>query len=167
MKRYSRQAIEKHASFCSEPIASFEYRRNQACYSVPELQRHVAQPVAFHVGPDRQWLLQQRVDGRLCSEVGASWTNGQWHALRRRLLAIAALAHRAGIYDLDLHPRNVILLGSGDQDADVVGEPVFFDFNLVPFTERQRPTLLGWLYRLGLVEANERDLRRIRQRFRC
>jgi hypothetical protein len=52
--------------------------------------------------------------------------------------------------------------------TEAAGEslPVLFDFNLVPFTERRRLTLDGWLFRLGLVDARYRDLRRLRKRFR-
>src|SRR5690606_38871230 len=132
IKRYRQAAIEKHARLACEPLAEFEYRRNRACHSVAGLQRHVARPIGFLVGTGSQWLLQERIDGRLCSELGASWPDEKWRAVQARLGELVELAHLAGVHDLDLHPRNVMLTV-----GPVMVEPVLFDFNLVPFTERR------------------------------
>jgi tRNA A-37 threonylcarbamoyl transferase component Bud32 len=161
VKRYRSDAVDKHAQLADMPLAEFEFRRNQACYSVPGLDRNVARPFGYYVGGGAQWLVQERIEGALCSDSCAGWSDEEWGALRRRLLELVALAHSAGLYDLDLHPGNVMLSRSGGP-----AEPILFDFNLVPFTERRRPTLDGWLYRFGLVKATYRDLRRVRKRFR-
>jgi len=161
VKRYRPDAIVKHTDLADMPLAEFEFRRNQACYAVPGLDRNVARPYGYYVDAGAQWLVQQRLYGQLCSESSTDWTEPQWHTLRKRLLQLVSLAHQAGLYDLDLHPGN-IMLSPGDGDA----EPILFDFNLVPFTERRRLTLDGWLYRMGLVNASYRDLRRLRKRFR-
>jgi hypothetical protein len=161
VKRYRSDAVAKHAQLADMPLAEFEFRRNQACYSVPGLDRNVARPFGYYVGGGAQWLVQERIEGALCSDSSAEWSDKEWGALRRRLLELVALAHSAGLYDLDLHPGNVMLSRFGGP-----AEPILFDFNLVPFTERRRPTLDGWLYRFGLVNATYRDLRRVRKRFR-
>ena len=161
VKRYRSDAVAKHAELADMPLAEFEFRRNQACYSVPGLDRNVARPFGYYVGSGAQWLVQERIEGALCSESCAGWTEPQWRPLRERLLELVAIAHSAGLYDLDLHPGNVMLSQSGGS-----AEPILFDFNLVPFTERRRLTLDGWLYRLGLIDATYRDLRRVRKRFR-
>jgi tRNA A-37 threonylcarbamoyl transferase component Bud32 len=161
VKRYKPEAIRKHARLADLPLAEFEYRRNQACFLVPGLARHVARPFAYHVAPGAQWLVQQRIDGNLCSESCADWTPAQWRNLRETLRELVALAHGAGLHDLDLHPGNIMLTPIGGS-----AEPVLFDFNLVPFTERHRPTLDGWLYRFGLIDPGFRDRRRLRKRFR-
>jgi hypothetical protein len=161
VKRYRPDAIVKHAELADMPLAEFEFRRNQACYAVPGLDRNVARPYGYYVDAGAQWIVQERLYGQLCSDSSADWSEPQWRALRNRLLELVSLAHRAGLYDLDLHPGNVMLSPAAGE-----AEPVLFDFNLVPFTERRRRTLDGWLYRLGLVDASYRDLRRLRKRFR-
>ena len=125
------------------------------------MTRHVARPFGYYVGHGVQWLVQQRLSGELCSDAGVGWSELQWGAMRERLLELVRLAHQAGLYDLDLHPGNVMLTQTAGEAL-----PVLFDFNLVPFTERRRLTLDGWLFRLGLVDARYRDLRRLRKRFR-
>lgn len=161
VKRYRIDAVTKHATLTDLPLAEFEFRRNHACFAVPGLDRNVARPFGFYVGTNGQWLVQQRIDGELCGDLCAGWSEANWSELRARLAELVTLAHHAGIYDLDLHPRNVMMIRSRGG-----AEPVLFDFNLVPFTERRRLTLDGCLYRFGLVDASHRDLRRLRKRFR-
>lgn len=161
VKRYRTDAILKHESLADSPLAEFEYQRNRACFDIPGLDRNVARPVGFHVGTDGQWLVQQRVAGDLCGNLCTGWSARQWSDFRARLLDLITLVHHAGIHDLDLHPYNVMLVHLRRK-----AEPVLFDFNLVPFTERRRPTLDGWLYRFGLIRADHRDMRRLRNRFR-
>lgn len=166
VKRYRPEAIVRHAGLVDLPIAAFEFRRNLACLAVAGLGPHVARPIAYGVEPTSQWLVQERLDGRLCSDVSVDWCASRWQAFRRHLARLVGLAHRAGIHDLDLDPRNVMLVARPGDLAGSDPVPVLFDFNLVPFTERRRPTLDGWLWRLGLIEATHRDLRRLRRRFR-
>ena len=160
IKRYRPEAIAKHAALADLPLAEFEFRRNLACFSVPGLEQNVARPVAYHVGKDGQWVIQQRLKGELCLDSSGNWSTEQWSSLRERLLELVVCAHDAQLYDLDLHPGNIMLVDSGTRQ-----EPLLFDFNLVPFTERRKLTLDGMLYRLGLMDATYRDLRRLRKRF--
>lgn len=160
VKRYRPEAIAKHAALTDLPLAEFEFRRNHACFSVPGLDQNVARPLAYHVGKDGQWVIQERLKGELCLDASTDWSPAQWRDLRGRLLELVVRAHDAELYDLDLHPGNIMLVDAGGHQ-----EPVLFDFNLVPFTERRRLTLDGLLYRLGLMDATYRDLRRLRKRF--
>jgi hypothetical protein len=63
VKRYRSDAVAKHAELADMPLAEFEFRRNQACYSVPGLDRNVARPIGYYVGSGAQWLVQERIEG--------------------------------------------------------------------------------------------------------
>ncbi len=158
LKVYKDTAIATHARKNPQPIAEFEFLRNSEFFSVPGLDRYVAEPLAFAVTPEVQAIAQEPVDGELYyffhrerqGEVPASFEG--------HLQEILRLSHDAGLYDLDLHSMNVLV--TRESSGELV--PKLFDFNLIPFTLRPQNPAVGWLLRFGLLSKESRDRRRLR-----
>lgn len=64
-------------------------------------------------------------------------------------------AHRAGLFDLDLHQSNIIVT----RQPDGAARPVLFDFNKVPYHVRPPNALFGVFLKLGLIRRRSRDHR--------
>jgi len=158
LKVYKDTAIATHARKNPQPIAEFEFSRNSGFFSVPGLDRYVAEPLAFAVTPEVQAVAQEPVDGELYyffhrerqGEVPASFEG--------HLQEILRLSHDAGLYDVDLHSMNVFV--TRESSGELV--PKLFDFNLIPFTLRPQNPFVGWLLRFGLLSKESRDRRRLR-----
>jgi SAM-dependent methyltransferase len=159
LKVYKNAAIASHARKNPQPIAEFEYSRNLQFYSVPGLERFVAQPFGFAVTPHVQAMAQEPVEGPLyyfchqqhSGDIPASFTD--------HLREILRLSHQAELYDVDLHAMNVLV--TRDSSDELV--PKLFDFNLIPFTLRPQNPVVGWLLKMGLLSKESRDLRRLRR----
>lgn len=156
LKVYKSSALERHARKHDLPLPRFEYERNLAFHSAPGLATHVAEPLAYVETPEISALLQERLEG----ELYYFWhrrTGGDPEVLRQ-VGRIVELAHRAGLFDVDLHSMNVLVVtGSGGATR-----PMLFDFNLIPFHEHPPNALVALLLRIGLVNVRGRDLRKLR-----
>jgi hypothetical protein len=158
LKVYKKTAIATHARKNPQPIAEFEYSRNLRFYSVPGLDRYVAQPLGFAVTPHVQAVAQEPLDGPLYYFFEQDG-NDVPESFADQLREILRLSHQAELYDVDLHAMNVLVA------RDSAGEPVpkLFDFNLIPFTLRPQNPFVGWLLKMGLLSKESRDLRRLRR----
>ena len=157
LKVYNPAAAAKHAQRQPLALARFEYRRNLVLYRAPGLAAHVAQPLAYLAEGSAQAFVQEFIPGVLFEHFRMDADPAQIAALVASLPELIDKAHAAGIYDLDLHPNNVMVTDDGR------GGVIFklFDFNKIPFHERS-PNPLSWLLlRLGLIRPASRDLRRM------
>jgi len=158
LKVFKREAIATHARKTSQAIAEFEFTRNSQFYTVPGLDRYVAQPLAFAVTQEVQALVQEPINGLLYYFFHQQHDGDVPRSFAGHLQEILTLSHNAGLYDIDLHSMN--LLVSREPDGEYV--PKLFDFNLIPFTIRPQNPLIGWLLSVGLLSKESRDRRRLR-----
>lgn len=157
VKVYAPAAAAKHAQRHRVALARFEYQRNLALYRAPGLAAHVARPLAYLADGPQQAFVQEFVSGTLFEHFRVGADPLHIAALLDSLPSLIDRAHAAGIYDLDLHPNNVMVADDGR------GGVMFklFDFNKIPFHERS-PNPLSWLLlRLGLIRPASRDRRRM------
>ena len=158
LKLYKSGAVEGHARHHDQELAEYEYRRNLAFYEAPGLARYVARPLGYLATGGVSALVQERLDGVLYHEYLKSHDGNVPESLRNHVCRIVELAHESGLYDVDLHARNVMVVESDD------GEPIpkLFDFNFIPFYIRPRNPLVALLLKTGLVGERWRDHRKLR-----
>jgi SAM-dependent methyltransferase len=159
LKVYKDTAIATHARKNPQPIAEFEFSRNSRFFSVPGLDRYVAQPLAFAVTPEVQAIAQEPIDGELYYFFHRERQGEVPDSFEGHLREILRLSHGAGLYDVDLHSMNVFV--ARESGGELV--PKLFDFNLIPWTLRPQNPFVGWLMRFGLLSKESRDRRRMRR----
>jgi hypothetical protein len=155
LKAYHAGAATRHARRCGVSIARYEFERNAAFRSVAQLTTHVAAPVAFLSSPGAELFLQERVFGTPLTTFLHDCSAECRRALLARLLTILTSAHEARLFDLDLHPSNVLVRRTPDGTA----WPMLFDFNKVPFHIQPPNALVGLLVKLGVIGRRARDYR--------
>lgn len=159
LKIYEPAAARRHLRITGEGIADFEYARNLAYFRAPGLARYVAEPFGRVAQGQLQALAQELLRGRLYYDYYRERSGAVAPSLARNLEQMVGLAHAAGLYDMDLHATNVMVV----EDANGAPLPKLFDFNLIPFHVRPQNFLVGWLLRAGLVSRESRDLRRLKK----
>jgi hypothetical protein len=158
LKVYKATAVVRHARKHALPLAEFEYRRNRAFFEAPGLAAYVAEPHAFLSTPGVCAVVQERLHGELYYFHYERHGSRPDPELQAHLARIVGFAHAAGLYDVDLHSMNVMVVAGPDGRP----WPKLFDFNLIPFHERPPNPLVGLLLRTGLMSARARDLRKLR-----
>jgi len=158
LKLYKSGAVEGHSRHHEQELAEFEYRRNLAFYEAPGLARYVARPLGYLATGGVSAMVQEKLDGVLYHDYFQARRGDVPAALRDHVRRILELAHAAGLYDVDLHARNVMVVESEDGESI----PKLFDFNFIPFYVRPRNPLVAVLLKTGLVGARWRDLRKLR-----
>jgi hypothetical protein len=158
LKLYKAGAVERHARLLGEELAEFEYRRNRAFYDAPAMRDYVAEPLAFFSDGCVSAFLQERLEGELYYFHYKKRAGAVADSLGRDLEKIVEGAHAAGLYDVDLHAGNVMVV---ERQGRVL--PKLFDFNFIPFYVHP-PNPLVWLgVRTGLVDPGSRDRRKLRK----
>lgn len=160
LKLYKPRAVARHARRHRLPLAEYEFERNRRFHRAPGLGRYVAEPLGRVVTGRGQALLQERIEGLPYRVYREGADEAEAARLFARIERLVDLAHEAGLYEIDIHPHNVLVA------RDEGGEPVpkLFDFNVVPLGGRRRNPV-GWLVRMRLVGRRRRDRRHLR-RFR-
>ncbi len=158
LKVFKREAIATHARKTSQNIADFEHQRNTELFTVPGLERYVAEPLAVAVTPVVQAIAQEPIDGELYYFFYQELQGKVPPSFEDHLKQILRLSHGAGFYDIDLHSMNLLVA----READGEFVPKLFDFNLIPYTVRPQNPLIGWLLASGLMSKKSRDQRRLR-----
>lgn len=159
LKLYKAEALVRHArKRLAVSLPRFEYERNARFLAVPDLEGHVARPLAWIATPGLSAFLQERIEGELYYFHQRARNHAVDDALFGQVRRIVHVAHEAGLFDVDLHAMNVIVARTPD------GRPLarIFDFNLVPFDVRPPNPFVGFLLRTGLRSRRERDLRKLR-----
>lgn len=161
LKLYRPQASDKHLRRHGTPLARYEYRRNLTLYNIPGLEAHIAKPLAFWSNGPAQALVQEYVDGVLFEEFRQT---APAHVLRTLVASLASIvrrAHEAKVFDLDLHPNNILVTGGSLDDDGGRHTLKLYDFNKIPFHEYSPNPLAALLLRLHLIGPASRDLRRL------
>ena len=158
LKVYKPKAIERHGRRHYHSLAEFEYRRNLDSYSAPGLATYVAEPLGYLHTSGVSAFVQEKLEGELYYFFYRRREARVPPELFRHVERMVELHHRAGLYDVDLHSMNVMVVQSAD------GEPIpkLFDFNLMPFYARPHNVLGRLAMRLGLISRRSRDLRKLR-----
>lgn len=161
LKLYRPQASAKHLQRTGTQLARYEYRRNLALYSIPGLETHIARPFAFWSDGPVQALVQEYVDGVLFEEFRKTAPSHVLRTLVASLASIVRRAHEARVFDLDLHPNNILVTG-GTRAGDCGRHTLkLYDFNKIPFHEHSPNPIAALLLRLGIIGPESRDLRRL------
>lgn len=158
LKVYKPLAMERHARRHPTSLAEFEFDRNARFHQASGLAPFIAEPLGRVVTERGQAFLQERVEGPLYSEVYGTWDQEEVAGLFEDIEWIVERSHRAGLYEIDVHPRNVRVARGEDGEP----RPVLFDFNVVPFHARSGNPL-GLLLRMRLLGRRWRDRRHLRR----
>lgn len=157
LKVFRPRSVRRHADRHALDIAEFEYRRNLAFHTAPGISRFVAEPLGFVTLPAVSAVVQELLEGE--SYHAATLRRGAPPAgVFEHIERLVERAHAAGLYDLDLHPLNVLVVEDGEEEI-----PRLFDFNRIPFYERPRNPIEALGLALGLIDRGARDRRKLRQ----
>lgn len=158
VKIYRPEFIEKYRQRYGVCIAAFEWQRNRAVFDTPGLRPYAAEPLTV-IDDARHGLafVQEFIDGESLVELGRRQGELPDSVLRAGD-EILREADRAGLHDLDLYYRNILV-----RERDGKWLPVLHDFNLMP-QYRYPPNPFLWLaYRSGIRKKSHRDRRCIAQ----
>lgn len=158
VKLYLDRAIAKHAARNALPLARFEYERNLSLFMTRGLHARIARPLGFVSRGVRQVFLQEFVPGVPLASFAASASVPERLQLEAALASVVRTAHEHAIFDLDLHPSNVIVM----RRESGLPVPVLFDFNKIPYHEWPPNAALRLFVALGGVKREARDLRGLR-----
>jgi hypothetical protein len=159
LKVYRPEAVVRHLRLTGQDPADYEYRRNLAFYRVRALEPYVAEPLAWVSTGAVSAFVQEWLEGALYLDRYCAGGSNAPPALFEQVRRIVALAHEAGLYDLDLHAGNVMIVS----EPDGMLRPKIFDFNAIPFY-LHAPNPLTWLMvRCGMLTPRSRDLRKLRE----
>lgn len=157
LKLYKAGAIERHHRLVGGELACYEYERNLAFHRAPGLARYVAEPLAYLCGPGVAAFVQERLAGPLYYQHHRRAGGVVDPRLVAHVREIVRLAHAAGLYDVDLHAGNFVVV----REASGELVPKLFDFNFIPF-HVHAPNPAVWLgLKLGLINKRWRDLRKL------
>ncbi len=154
IKVYKRRALSRHDRKLGGNLAEFEFERNRTLYRVPGLENYIAEPLDCVVAPERSAVVQELLVGELYFFYRE---RHPVEGLKAHLERILELAHGAGLFDLDMHSLNVMVV---EQEGEVL--PKLFDFNLIPFHLRPPNPLVALLLAVGLINPRSRDRRLLR-----
>jgi len=158
VKLYHPRAIARHTRQIGGSLAKFEYERNLVFHHYPGFATFSAAPIGFLSSPRAELFLQERVFG----EPLMPFLRAHSAECRSRVIAdlqsILERAEQAGMFDLDLHPTNIIVKRSRGGAA----RPVLFDFNKVPYSVRRSNGMFDWCRSIvfGSRSNDHRHLRR-------
>ncbi len=158
LKVYKSSAVVRHARKHPQNLAEFEYSRNLAFYRADGMAQYVAEPLGFLATSGISVFAQEMLHGELYYFYYRERKGDVSPELYRHVERMVHLHHAAGLYDVDLHAMNVMVVEGPD------GEPLpkLFDFNLIPFHVRPPNPFVGLLLRLGWMSPRARDLRKLR-----
>ena len=159
LKLYKAASIEHHYLAYGDELVEYEWNRNRKLYDAPGLSRYVAKPLAYLCMPGIQALVQEKLSGPLYYFHSLENEGRVDEKLFGHVRNIVKCAHDNGIYDIDLHAGNLIVVEAPD------GEPIpkLFDFNWIPFYIRPPNPIVGLMLKLGLMDRKSRDLRKLDQ----
>ncbi len=157
LKVYKAFALERHARKHSENLAKFEYSRNRAFYEAPGMSRYVAKPLGYLATEGVSAFMQEKLEGELYYFYYRARNGDMPRSVFEHVKTMVHLYHKAGLYDVDLHAMNVMVVEEREEPV-----PKLFDFNLIPFHVHPPNKLVGALLRTGLIDLQARDLRKLK-----
>ncbi len=157
VKLYKAGAIERHARLMDEELVEFEYARNQAFYQAAGMRGYVARPLAYLCTGGVSALVQEKLEGELYYHYYTKRDGHVPESLFEHVREIVRLSHAAGLYDVDLHAGNLMVVETAQ------GEPIpkLFDFNFIPFYIHAPNPWVAVLLKLGIIDLSWRDLRKL------
>jgi hypothetical protein len=157
-KLYKASAVDRHHAVTGTEIAEYEYERNAALRAAPGVEPYVAEPLAFLSTAGVSMFLQERLDGELYYDYYVRLEGRVDPSLLETLQRVVAAGNEAGLYDLDVHAGNTMLVSDAQGDSL---RPVLFDFNAIPFFDKP-PNPFAWAaFRLGVIGRDWRDRNKI------
>ncbi|MFT4569678.1 MAG: hypothetical protein ACI8TX_000374 [Hyphomicrobiaceae bacterium] len=157
VKLHKSDAVERHIRKGALELAEYEYGRNRAFYEAPGLKRYVACPIAYNASSSLSVLVQEWLEGSLYYFWHKDRGGVSSPRMEQHLQAIVDGAHAAGLYDIDFHAMNVIVV---EEDGEPI--PKLFDFNYVPSGVHARNPFVAIGLRLGIIDPRSRDLRMLK-----
>lgn len=157
VKLYKAGAIERHARLMDEELVEFEYSRNKAFYQAEGMQRYVAEPLAYVCTGGLSAFVQEKLEGELYYHYYTKREGRVADSLFDHVREIVRLSHAAGLYDVDLHAGNLMVVENAEGEAI----PKLFDFNFIPFYLHAPNPWVAMLLKLRLVDRGWRDLRKL------
>ena len=160
IKIYRERYVRSYRQRLGISIARFEYDRNLAFCRTPGLEACVVSPIAV-IGEDDGMdvaFVQELIADAVSLEVVRGRESGVPSEVLSALREIVRIAADAGLHDIDLDPRNILLRRTSDGWL-----PVLHDFNLIPQHMRAPNPWVALLYRTGLRHPSYRDLRWLRR----
>lgn len=156
LKLYKAGSIERHHRLLGEEIVEFEWRRNKAFYEADGLAPYVAEPLAYRTGPGLAAFVQEKLEGKLYFDHHED--RGELdEPLFEHVKTIVRLSHAAGLYDVDLHAGNLMVV----REPDGTLRPKLFDFNFIPFYIHPPNPFVAMGLKLGILDRSWRDLRKL------
>lgn len=160
VKSYYPRAMARHARHGGGgSLAAYEYERNLTFRRIPGFSAFSAAPIGFRSSPRTELFVQERVFGEPLTSYMRRCTAERRDALIVELQSVLERANQAGLFDLDLHPSNIIVKLTHDGAA----HPVLFDFNKVPYHLRPPTALSGWRAILGILRRRSHDREHLRR----
>jgi hypothetical protein len=159
VKLYHSRAIARHARQFGGSLAQYEYERNRVFHRNPKFAAFSASPIGFLSTPRAELFLQERVFGEPLRSFLRTCSIACRDRLVVELRSILEHANQAGLFDLDLHPSNIIVKRSRDGTV----RPVLFDFNKVPYHLRPPKGIFDWCVNLGLIARRSHDHQHLRR----
>lgn len=155
LKVYRKEFIKKYQHRYKLNIAQFEMTRNQAFYAVDGLRPYAARPIKVLGIEDGFSLcfLQEFIDGPSLVEL-AEQAKGLAQSVLDAGRLICERAEAAGLHDLDLFYKNILVRKLNDEWL-----PVIHDFNLVPQYQFPPNPFLAFAYLTGIRKKSHRDWR--------
>jgi RIO-like serine/threonine protein kinase len=160
IKLYRERYVRSYRERLGISIARFEFDRNLAFCRTAGLEAYAVSPLAV-IGEDDGMdaaFVQERITEAVSLEVVRRQEGGVPRESLAALREIVRIASNAGLYDIDLDPRNILL-----RDTAEGWLPVLHDFNLIPQHLRAPNPLVAFLYRTGLRHPSHRDRRWLRR----
>lgn len=155
LKVYREEFTYKYQHRYGLNIARFEFQRNQAFYAINALRPFAARPIDT-LGVDDDYSLcfvQEFLSGPTLVELAQS-KRGLPESVLDAGQQICRLAEQAGLHDLDLFYKNVMVRKRNDHWL-----PVLHDFNLLPQYRYPPNPFLALAYLTGIRKKSHRDWR--------
>jgi serine/threonine protein kinase len=158
VKAYHDEVVKKYRDKYKVDIAEYEYSRNQALYSLSEIQEHIAKPFSVFpaYGQFTHCIVQQRVYGesleKLIKRLG--YLPDEILEAGKKIVHIAEMNK---IHDLDISVGNVMITKIKDKWM-----PTLYDFNIMPQHMFPPNPIVGLGYKLGIRRKSFRDYRSLR-----
>ncbi|MFV1987225.1 MAG: hypothetical protein ACC682_08075 [Gemmatimonadota bacterium] len=157
VKVYRPRYVRRHAERHPVAIAEYEYTRNLAFRHSADLARYAAEPIDFLDSPSVSGFVQELIHGEMYYDACVR-RGGPIDSVFTHIERIVDLAHARGLYDIDLHAMNVLIVDDGGEEI-----PKLFDFNRIPFYMDPRNPLEAAALRLGIIDERTRDRKKLRQ----
>jgi hypothetical protein len=158
VKTYRIEAMTKCQHRYGMTAPAFEHSRNSDLYGIEAIRRFIARPIAVFGEGDgySHAFIQQLVEGislnTLIEQLGAVPPETV-----AALQTVVNEAHGAGLYDLDLGPKNIRVRGTSEG-----WQPMLFDFNMLPQYLATRSPVAVLLYKVGVLKPWNRDRRQMK-----